>query len=55
MNDCTIQITYNGTGRTFRYGLNADQAYKVISYVKKQLEPIAKQEPRGTLAGLFDD
>lgn len=54
-NDCTMQITYNRTGRTFRYGLNGDQAYKVIAYVKKQLEPVVRQEPRGTLIGLFDD
>lgn len=55
MNDCTIQITYSRTGRTFRYGLNGDQAYKVIAYVKKQLESVVGQEPRGTLVGLFDD
>ena len=54
-NDCTIQITYNRSGTSFRYGLNAEQAYKVVSYVKKQLEPVVRQEPRGTLVGLFDD
>jgi len=53
--DCTIQITYNRTGRTFRYGLNAEQAHKVVSYVKKQLEPVVRQEPKGTLIGLFED
>lgn len=55
MNDCTTQITYNRTGRTLRYELNAEQAYKVVSYIKKQLEPVVRQEPRGTLVGLFDD
>lgn len=55
MNDCTIQITYIRTGSTFRYELNAEQAYKVVSYIKKQLEPVVRQEPRGTLVGLFDD
>ena len=53
--DCTIQITYNRSGRLFRYGLNAEQAHKVISYLKKQLEPVARPEPRGTLIGLFED
>ncbi len=53
--DCTIQITYNRTGRTFRYALNGEQAHKVISYIKKQLEPAVRQEQRGTLIGLFED
>ena len=53
--DCTIQITYKRTGSSFKFDLNGSQAYKVISYIKKQLEPVVRQESRGTLAGLFED
>ena len=55
MNDCTISITWNKTKRTFNYGLNGEQAFKVVSYIKKMLAPVVRHEPRGTLAGLFED
>jgi len=55
MKDCTIRITDNSTRKNWTYQLDLDQSMKVASYLRKLVEPRIQEEPRGTLAGLFDD
>ena len=55
MKDCTVKITDNRSRKVWSYQLDIDQAFKVAAYLRKMIEGRQHEEPRGTLAGLFDD
>jgi len=55
MKDCTVKIIDNRSRKVWSHQLDIDQALKVAAYLRKMIEGRQYEEPRGTLAGFFDE
>jgi hypothetical protein len=55
MSDYTIKVIQNKSRHEYRFNLDSPQALKLHNYLKKMMTPDVVDEPRGTLAGLFED
>ena len=55
MSDYTIKVIQNKSRHEYSFRLDSRQALRLHNYLKKMMEPAVVEEPRGTLADLFDD
>lgn len=55
MSDYTIKIIQDKSKHEYSFRLDSRQALKMHNYLKKMMEPVVREEPRGTLIGLFED